>query len=139
MIEINKFNKIIVANWKLNGSFDFIEQFFENLNYNNDNSSICGVICPPSLYLQNCYRSIQNLYLGAQDCSIFEKGAFTGENSAQMLSDNHCKFCIVGHSERRMVFGEKNQNVKLKAENLIKHKIVPIICVGETIEEKSTN
>ena len=136
MFEINKFNKIIVANWKLNGSFDFIDNYFLNLSQSYDNSSICGVICPPSSYLSKCKDKIENLFLGAQDCSSFENGAFTGEISSNMLKDNECQFCIIGHSERRKIIGKKNKNIKIKALNLIKNEIVPIICIGETINEK---
>ena len=136
MLEINKFNKIIVANWKLNGSFDFIDNYFLNLSQTFDNSLTCGIICPPFGYLSKCEEKIDNLFLGAQDCSSFEKGAFTGEISPNMLKDIGCEFCIIGHSERRKEFGEKNKNIKIKALNLIKNEIIPIICIGETISEK---
>ena len=139
MLEIKEFNKIIVANWKLNGSNDFLEAYFEELVLKDLNSDTCGVICPPITYIQNCYSKLQTLYLGAQNCSKFKEGAYTGEISASMLKENNCTFCIVGHSERRHIFNEKNEDIKVKAEQLLNAKIIPIICIGETLEQKKIN
>ena len=139
MLEIREFNKIIVANWKLNGSNDFLEAYFEELDSKNLRLNVCGVICPPTAYIQNCYSKLHSLYLGAQDCSKFKEGAYTGEISASMLKENNCKFCIVGHSERRQVFKENNEDIKIKAAQLLDEKIVPIICIGETLEQKKMN
>ena len=136
MLEINKYNKIIAANWKLNGSSAYIDSYFESFNSKEINSDVCGILCPPAIYLQNCHKKLNGIYLGAQDCSNFDSGAYTGDISATMLSDNNCSFCLVGHSERRVVFNQKNKDVKLKAENLIKAGINPIICIGETLDEK---
>jgi len=136
MLEIREFNKIIVANWKLNGSNDFLEAYFEELDSKNLRLNVCGVICPPTAYIQNCYSKLHSLYLGAQDCSKFKEGAYTGEISASMLKENNCKFCIVGHSERRQVFKENNEDIKIKATQLLDEKIIPIICIGETLEQK---
>ena len=139
MLEIKEFNKIIVANWKLNGSNDFLEAYFEELVLKGLNSDTCGIICPPITYMKNCYSKLHSLYLGAQDCSKFKDGAYTGEISASMLRENNCKFCIVGHSERRQVFNEHNEDIKIKAEQLLNERIIPIICIGETLEQKKMN
>ena len=136
MLEIREFNKIIVANWKLNGSNDFLEAYFEELDSKNLSLNVCGVICPPTAYIQNCYSKLHSLYLGAQDCSKFKEGAYTGEISASMLKENNCNFCIVGHSERRHEFNENNEDIKIKAAQLLDEKIIPIICIGETLEQK---
>ena len=136
MLEIKEFNKIIVENWKLNGSNDFLEAYFEELDSKNLRLNVCGVICPPTAYIQNCYSKLHSLYLGAQDCSKFKEGAYTGEISASMLKENNCIFCIVGHSERRQVFKENNEDIKIKAAQLLDAKIIPIICIGETLEQK---
>tara|TARA_B100000214_G_C23856452_1_gene575936 strand:+ start:201 stop:932 length:732 start_codon:yes stop_codon:yes gene_type:complete len=136
MLEIREFNKIIVANWKLNGSNDFLEVYFEELDLKNLSLNVCGVICPSTAYIQNCYSKLHSLYLGAQDCSKFKEGAYTGEISASMLKENNCIFCIVGHSERRQVFKENNEDIKIKAAQLLDAKIIPIICIGETLEQK---
>jgi triosephosphate isomerase len=139
MIEINEFDKIIAANWKLNCSLDFLKHYFNKINSNDIKPGVCGIISPPLVYIQNCSLHLKSssLFLGAQDCSLYNKGAYTGENSASMLKDNNCQFCIVGHSERRQIFGETSKDVKKKAENLINQGINPIICVGETLAEKN--
>ena len=140
MLEINKFDRIIVANWKLNGSIDFIEQYLQELNSNKiANSNICGIVCTPSIYLHKLAGKLNPLYLGGQDCSNYNEGAYTGEVSASMLKEALCHFCIVGHSERRLIFGQSNEDVCMKVSNLIAHNINPIICIGETFEEKNKN
>ena len=113
MLKMDKFNKIVVANWKLNGSFDFIKSYFEILNSNKSLiTNVCGVICPPSIYLSVCDVNIPSIFLGAQNCSNFDLGAHTGEISVSMLSENKCQFCIIGHSERRSVFNESNADLQ---------------------------
>ena len=133
MINFTNFSSIFVANWKLNGNFEFIKGYYQKLSNNPNN---CVVICSPSIFLSKLYSNNKNLFSGAQDVSIFKEGAYTGELSAKMLNDCRIQFCIVGHSERRQYFHEKNEMIKLKSKNLIENDIVPIICVGETIEEK---
>ena len=137
MIDINKFNKIVAANWKLNGSLSFIDDFFAAFNTHIIDPKSCCVICPPSVYLQKCNSQLKNMYLGAQDCSNYNNGAYTGEVSALMLKENNCKFCIIGHSERRAIFGDTSGDVSIKAENLFNNDIMPIICIGETLEQKN--
>lgn len=136
MLEINKFNKIIVANWKLNGSFEFIDSYFNALQSVNIKSDICAIICPPYVYLDKCNQKSQLFYIGAQDCSNLKSGAFTGDISTKMLKDSNCQFCLVGHSERRQIFKQTNEDVKLKTINLINEGLNPILCIGETLEEK---
>lgn len=136
MLKINKFNKIIAANWKLNGTFDFIKSYFDILNSLEIKKDVCGIICPPYVYLDKCYNQSQSLYIGAQDCSNFNNGAITGEVSALMLKDINCQFSLVGHSEKRKIFNQTNADVKLKIENLISNGLNPILCIGETLEEK---
>ena len=132
MLEINKFDRIIVANWKLNGSIDFIEQYLRELDCSKfENSNICGIVCTPSVYLHKLAGKLTPLFLGGQDCSNYNEGAYTGEVSAPMLKDASCQFCIVGHSERRQIFGQSNEDVCIKVMNLISHNINPIICIGE--------
>ncbi len=136
MIKLNDFSSIFIANWKLNGNIEFIKQYYQKLIPSNKN---CVVICSPSIFLSHLNPNNSNLFSGAQDVSAFNNGAYTGEVSASMLNDNKINFCIVGHSERRQYFKENNEIVKLKSINLIKNKIIPIICVGETLNEKEKN
>ena len=135
MQEISKFNKIIVANWKLNGSFSFINTFIRDIKINfSTQDKACIVICPPFPYINDLKSD--NFFKGAQDCSIYSGGAFTGEISSKILKDLGCQFCIIGHSERRNLFNEKNEIISQKASNCLKEKIIPILCVGETLEQK---
>ena len=136
MINLSKFSSIFISNWKLNGNIEFINQYFTKLLINSNN---CVVVCSPSIYLNRLKTNSNNLFSGAQDVSIYDEGAYTGELSAKMLSDENIQFCLVGHSERRQYFNEKNEDVKEKATKLLENEIIPIICVGETLEEKKNN
>ena len=140
MLEIQKFNKIIAANWKMNGSINFINNFLDDLTFENINEqSICIIICPPFTHSYLIANKLKNCYLGGQNCSLFLEGAYTGDVSASMLYDVGCQFCIVGHSERRTIFNETNNEVSIKATNSLKNNIHPIICVGETFQQKKDN
>jgi len=136
MLDISKFNKIIVANWKLNGSFPLINTLIRDikLGFSNQDKE-CIIICPPFPYIKDLKSD--KFFKGAQDCSIYLRGAYTGEISSEILQSLDCQFCIVGHSERRNLFNEKNQVISLKASNCLKEKIIPILCVGETLEQKN--
>ncbi len=135
MVEIKNFNKIIVANWKLNGSTSFVKDYIKGLDYNPNNSpSNCLIICPPVTYINQFINS--DYLIGAQDCSIFKEGAYTGEISSKMLSDIGCNFCIIGHSERRALFNDIEINIKQKIENCFNDHIIPILCVGENLMQR---
>ena len=136
MIKLANFSSIFIANWKLNGNIEFINQYYQKLLNNSKN---CVVICSPSIFLNRLNTDSKNLFSGAQDVSIYNEGAYTGELSAKMLIEDKIQFCLVGHSERRQFFNEKNEIVNLKSKNLIENKIIPIICIGETLEEKEKN
>tara|TARA_Y100000996_G_C22348191_1_gene571638 strand:+ start:25 stop:744 length:720 start_codon:yes stop_codon:yes gene_type:complete len=136
MINLANFPSIFVANWKLNGNIEFIKQYYQKLLSNSDN---CLIVCSPSIFLTHLNKNEKNLFSGAQDVSIYNEGAYTGELSARMLADNNIKFCLVGHSERRQYFSEKNKTVNLKSQNLIENNVIPIICIGETLEQREKN
>ena len=135
MIKLDNFSSFFVANWKLNGNFQFIDQFITEISLPQYTSK-CVVICPTSIHLDYMSKNKKNFYVGAQNVSQHKDGAFTGEISADSLSDLNVNFCIVGHSERRQFFFEKNEEINHKSENLIQNNIIPIICVGETLEDK---
>lgn len=136
MIKLSKFSTFFVANWKLNGNFKLIDQFVNELKIQNDTSK-CVVICPMSIHLDYISRRKDNFYVGAQNVSQFKKGAYTGEISCSSLSDLKIEFCIVGHSERRQIYHESNFEVNSKSLELINNYIVPVVCIGETLEEKN--
>ncbi len=96
------------------------------------------VICPSFVSLIPIKQIIFNtsLKLGAQNCALFEQGAYTGEVSAASLAQIGCTYCIVGHSERRTYAGETTSSIQQKINLLLRSHIVPIICVGETSEER---
>jgi len=98
-------------------------------------------VCPPSLYLQAVGQAVANsaVGLGAQNCYHEPKGAFTGEISPQMLVDIGCKYVILGHSERRQIFKESNQDVNRKVLAVLGVGLTPIVCVGETLDQRQAN
>ncbi len=136
MVNLDKYSSIFIANWKLNGNSSFLKDYYEKLKVNSNN---CTIICSPSIYLKSLKANNENLFCGAQDVSSYKEGAYTGELSASMLKDNNIYFCLVGHSERRQYFSETNENVNIKSSNLIEENIFPVICIGETLEQKENN
>jgi len=135
MIKLSDFSSFFVANWKLNGNFQFIDEFINNLSLPKDNSK-CVVICPTAVHLDYMSKNKNGFYVGAQNVSEHKEGAYTGEISVHSLSDLNVNFCIIGHSERRLIFKEKNEAINLKSEKLIGNGLIPIICIGETLEQK---
>lgn len=125
--------RLIVANWKMNGSIGLIEEF-QSIQ-SKSNATI--VICPPACYLS--FWKSSNISLGAQNCYQAEKGAFTGEISPLQLKELGCSYVIVGHSERRSVFNETYSIINAKALAAIQHNLIPIVCIGETHEERQEN
>jgi triosephosphate isomerase len=83
--------------------------------------------------------SNNNVWIGAQNVSEYTSGAYTGEISANMLTDSCIKFCLVGHSERRHIFGETNEQTNLKIVRLLENNITPLLCIGETLDEFNDN
>mgnify|MGYP003288255474 CR=1 FL=1 len=125
--------KIIAGNWKMNGTCENLKQMTEKLsNLDTDNKII---LCVP--YTMLCTQA-HNIALGAQDISQHTHGAYTGEVSAQMIASTGAKYVIVGHSECRMYHGDTNATVRTKAQNALDNGLIPIICVGETMEEKQS-
>lgn len=98
-------------------------------------------VCPPSLYLDSVAQALKNsaVGLGAQNCYHEGKGAFTGEISPPMLVDIGCKYVILGHSERRQIFKETSADVSRKALAALAAGLTPIVCVGETLDERKAN
>jgi len=135
MLKLSNFSSFFVANWKLNGNLQFIDQFISNISLPNANSK-CVVICPTAIHLDYLSKNKNGFYVGAQNVSEHEEGAYTGEISVRSLVETNVNFCIVGHSERRQIFKEKNQDINLKSARLIANNVIPIICIGETLEQK---
>jgi triosephosphate isomerase len=122
--------KLIIANWKLNPStLKEAQALVASINIKAKNKV---VLCPPTIYLSR----IDYPNLGAQDCFWQKKGAFTGQTSALQLKDLGVKYCIIGHSEKRVV-GESDTMINFKLRTLLEHKITPVLCVGfgTTVEQ----
>ena len=135
MLKLSNFSSFFVANWKLNGNLQFIDQFISNISLPNANSK-CVVICPTAIHLDYLSKNKNGFYVGAQNVSEHEEGAYTGEISVRSLVEANVNFCIVGHSERRQIFREKDQDINLKSQRLVANNVIPIICIGETLEQK---
>lgn len=99
------------------------------------------VLCPVYTSLDSVAQAIRGtrIKLGAQNCHFEDTGAFTGEISVPMLKEIGCEYVIIGHSERRQYFGETDELINRKAQAIYKHGLTPIICVGETLEEREAN
>ena len=138
MLNLGNFNKFIIGNWKLNGSVDFIEKYLKEIRFNSkEHTDKCVVICPPYTFIDKIKSD--NLLKGGQDCSIYNEGSYTGEISTKLLKDIGCSFCIVGHSERRTFFEEDDDTISKKILNCLDENIIPILCVGETLNERKNN
>ena len=136
--------KIIIGNWKLN--LDHLEaiQLIQKLNYslNTDIDEKITIVVSPS---HTSLRSIQtiidadklNIFLSSQDVSMFNDGAYTGEVSTHQLAKLNISYCIVGHSERRQHFNETDEIINVKVNNLKNKEITPIICFGESNDQRT--
>ncbi len=125
--------KIVAGNWKLNGSLAANERLLSGLS---EVPGVEVVLCVPYPYLAQLRERPAGLILGAQDVSEYAEGAYTGEVSAVMLAEFDCRYVIVGHSERRAMFGDEDLSVARKAKAALAAGLVPIICVGETLAER---
>jgi triosephosphate isomerase len=128
--------KFVIANWKMNGGRRLVGSYVAALQDIDIFSRWELVVCPPSPLLEYAREKLPScIHIGAQDCSEFENGARTGDVNCSTLGEVGCAFVIVGHSERRRIYGETDEVVKRKAEMAQKHKLRPVICVGESLEE----
>ncbi len=132
-----KRTKLVVGNWKMNGSHAANAELLAGLKAAGPWVAEVAV-CAPFPYLGEVALSLQGASVawGAQDCSAFESGAYTGEVAAAMLAEFGCRYVIVGHSERRAMHRESDQLVADKAKAALAHNLTPIVCVGETLAER---
>lgn len=131
--------KFVVGNWKMNGSkADNTALLGALKSLNADDTSATVVVCPSYVYLGQASELLEGhmIQFGAQDVSLQAKGAYTSEISASMLVDMGCKYVIVGHSERREYHDETDSDVANKAQIAIDAGLTPIVCVGETLEQR---
>lgn len=139
--------QFFAANWKMNHTqkdvADFITQFPTKLEGTTSEQSDIA-LCAPFVYLTQLIQMVQeqnrkfhlNIKVGAQNMHWETKGAFTGEISPKMLHDIGCTYVILGHSERRQLFGETDSNINKKLKAAFAHGLLPIVCVGETLDQR---
>lgn len=131
--------KLIAGNWKMNGDNASNASLLDAILNGLTGLDGCDIlVCPPSLYVATVAQRLNGtpIAVGAQDVSIQEKGAFTGENSAGMLRDVGASYVLVGHSERRQYHHETDNLVGEKAQAALAKGVTPIVCIGETLAER---
>jgi triosephosphate isomerase len=131
--------KLVAGNWKMHGSREMTESLVSGLSAELTGGAGCEVaVCPPFPFLAHAAAALvgSEIRLGAQNLCEQDEGAFTGEVSGTMLKNLCCHYVIVGHSERRAIYGETDDLVAAKFQAAQRHGLVPILCVGETLEER---
>jgi len=132
---------IVMGNWKMNGSrsegIELANAIVAGLNEGDKGIAVCV----PSVYLSDIENVTKNtpLALGGQNVADHESGAYTGETSAFMLKECGCSYGLVGHSERRTYYGDTNESVASRFCQAQKEGIVPVLCIGETLEERESD
>jgi triosephosphate isomerase len=130
---------LVAGNWKLNGSMYSIRKLTDEILAGIEQIPHAEVaVCPPYVYLPVVQTKLQGsqVALGAQDVSDKDEGAFTGEVSAPMLKEFGVRYCIIGHSERRHIYGEDDVLIARKFAAARRAGLLPILCVGETLEQR---
>jgi triosephosphate isomerase len=135
---------IIAGNWKMYKNITEAIELSNGLKrelFKLDFEAVEVVLCPPFTALSEVAEvlSESDIGLGGQDMYWQEEGAFTGEISALMLKEAGCRYVIIGHSERRQFFGETNETVNKKLKSALEHGLIPILCVGENLQEREAN
>lgn len=126
-----KMNKLIIGNWKMNGSQSLVDAFIDSIEEQN------VAIAFPDIFLTYAYSRNPKFKLAAQNCSVYNNfGAHTGEISADMLANSGCKYVIIGHSERRCEFQKDNtKNILKKLNNVVSNNMIPVLCIDEKYEQ----
>ena len=132
--------KIIAGNWKMNNTVIDAVKFISDIKSKIDRDDRDVVICPNMLSVISVVNELEdtNIEVGVQNVHPMDKGAFTGETSLDMVVASGAEYAIVGHSERRAIFGETDLFINSKVLKCIEKEITPILCVGETLEERES-
>ena len=135
--------KILIAgNWKMNGSVSMVNDLITGVVAGANNlSKVETAVCPPYLYIPMVSEATKdsNVAIGSQNVSTESSGAFTGEISTDMIKDFSCEYSIIGHSERRTLYNESDNLVAEKFKVVKASGLVPILCIGETLEEREAD
>ncbi|MBD3646754.1 MAG: triose-phosphate isomerase [Pseudomonadales bacterium] len=131
---------LVAGNWKMNGNRAGVEALVSGLT-GAEPFPCQTLVCPPYVFLAQVRSIIEGstIAMGAQNVDWHEKGAYTGEVSAGMLIEAGCEYCLVGHSERRTYYGETDEVVAEKFQACIGAGLTPILCIGETLEERQAD
>jgi len=130
---------LVAGNWKMNGSRESIRSLLDGVKTGmGDVNSAEVAVCAPAIYIPLVEELLGGSAVswGGEDLSVHESGAYTGEIAASMLNDFHCKYVIIGHSERRTYHNESDELVADKYEAAMNAGLVPIFCIGETLDER---
>ena len=131
---------ICIGNWKMNQTPEEVSRFIQELKTSIrpvDQQSVALLV--PALYFSMMKQALSgtSIQWGGQNCYFEDRGAFTGENSPQLMYELGASYCLVGHSERRTLFQETNAMIQKKFQAIIRNQITPILCIGETLEERN--
>ena len=132
---------IVAANWKMNGSRASIAELVANVLAGvGEIEQTEIVVCPPYIMIPDVIQRLVGTAVkwGGQNLSEHDAGAFTGEIAASMLKDHGCDYCIVGHSERRTLYGETDEIVAKKFTKAQEYGLTPILCIGETLSQRES-
>ncbi|MCW8855691.1 MAG: triose-phosphate isomerase [Gammaproteobacteria bacterium] len=130
---------MVAGNWKMNGSSESVKELMAGIKDGMgsvNNAEV--VVCPPAVYISRVVGTAADtaIKVGSQNICDEDKGAFTGEISGEMLKDTGCEYAIIGHSERRSLYGESDELVARRFAAARRNGIKPIFCIGETLEER---
>lgn len=138
--------KVVAGNWKMNGGLSFVQDYIETFKSSwealslGQYSDLSIVLIPPAILIPDVKASIEqsglNILLAGQNVSAYESGAYTGETSALMLKDFSCSASLVGHSERRSLFGDTDEVIIKKTKQLLSNGLEVMLCLGESLDER---
>lgn len=129
---------MVAGNWKMNGSSSSVSELIDGIKAGAGAANAEVVVCPPYIYIPAVAAAIagSDIHLGAQNMCDQDSGAFTGEVAGPMLKDVGCEYVIIGHSERRAIYGESDEVTAVKYAAVLKNNLKPIFCMGESLEER---
>lgn len=135
---MKKRNILIAGNWKMNKTISEALELVKNIHYGAAGSNVEVVVAPPFTALSKIAEFLKDSFIGVAGQNLYweDAGAFTGEVSAPLLKDAGANYVIIGHSERRQYFNETDETVNKRIKAALKHGLIPIVCVGETLAER---
>ena len=130
--------KLIMGNWKMNGNSQSIAELCQGISQSKfDESKVSVAVFPSSVYVKEVIVQLPSqIGVGLQNITFYNDGAYTGELSENMLQDIGCDYVLIGHSERRSLFGETDEDVFKKLQKVIDTQVTPVVCIGESLEDR---